>query len=172
MCVCVCVCVCVRARARARSVTQSCPTLCDPMDCSLPGSSVYWILPARILEWVAISSSRGIFPTQRPIPHLLLYLLHWHVNSLPLVPPMFKLCMHSGKSLTFENHWFCGIFTKVWEMRQSSVLGKKKKHRTHFQTRKELWDLRWMLLTSQQEPWFSWQKRENWETSAGKISHP
>jgi len=37
---------------------QSCLTLCDPMDCSLPGSSVRGILQARILEWVAISSSR------------------------------------------------------------------------------------------------------------------
>ena len=44
-----CVCVC----------TQSCPTLCDPMDCSPPGSSIHGILQARILEWVAISSSRG-----------------------------------------------------------------------------------------------------------------
>ena len=40
-------------------VIQLCPTLCDPMDCSPPGSSVYGILQARILEWVAISSSRG-----------------------------------------------------------------------------------------------------------------
>ena len=40
-------------------VTQSCPTLFDPMDCSLPGSSVHGILQARILEWVAISFSRG-----------------------------------------------------------------------------------------------------------------
>ena len=40
-------------------VAQSCPTLCDPMDCSLPGSSVHGIFQARILEWVAISFSRG-----------------------------------------------------------------------------------------------------------------
>ena len=39
-------------------VAQSCPTLCDPMDCSPPGSSVHGILQARILEWVAISFSR------------------------------------------------------------------------------------------------------------------
>ena len=39
-------------------VVQSCPTLCDPMDCSLPGSSVHEILQARILEWIAISFSR------------------------------------------------------------------------------------------------------------------
>ena len=38
---------------------QSCPTLCDPMDCSLQDSSVCWIIQARILEWVAISSFRG-----------------------------------------------------------------------------------------------------------------
>ena len=40
-------------------VAQSCPTLCDPMDCSLPGSSLHGILQARILEWVATSFSRG-----------------------------------------------------------------------------------------------------------------
>ena len=38
---------------------HSCPTLCDPMDCSLLGSSVHEILQARILEWVAISFSKG-----------------------------------------------------------------------------------------------------------------
>ena len=38
-------------------VTQSCPILCDPMDGSLPGSSVHGILQARILEWVAMPSS-------------------------------------------------------------------------------------------------------------------
>ena len=40
-------------------VAQSCPTLCDPMDCSLPGSSVHGIFQAVILEWIAISFSRG-----------------------------------------------------------------------------------------------------------------
>ena len=39
--------------------TQSCPTLCDPMNCSLPGSSDHGILQAIILEWIAISFSRG-----------------------------------------------------------------------------------------------------------------
>ena len=43
----------------AWSVTKLCPTLCEPVDCSLPGSSVYGISQARILEWVAVSSSRG-----------------------------------------------------------------------------------------------------------------
>ena len=51
-------------------VAQSCPTLCDPVDCSSPGSSVHGILQARILEWVAISFSRGISPTQGSNPGL------------------------------------------------------------------------------------------------------
>ena len=56
---CVCVCVCVRARVCVHSTTQSCPTLCCPMDCSLPGSSVHGIFQARILENVAIFPSKG-----------------------------------------------------------------------------------------------------------------
>ena len=59
--------------------------LCDPVDCSPQGSSVHGILHARILEWVAISSSRGFFPT--PGSNLcLLCLLNWQKHSLPLVP--------------------------------------------------------------------------------------
>ena len=42
-------------------VTQLCLTLCNPMDCSLPGSSIHGIIQARILEWVAISFSRRKF---------------------------------------------------------------------------------------------------------------
>jgi len=42
-------------------VAQSCWTLCDPMDCSLPGSSVHGTFQARVLEWGAISFSRGSF---------------------------------------------------------------------------------------------------------------
>ena len=42
---------------------QSCPTLCDPMDSSPPGSSVHRILQARILEWVATSFSQNIMGT-------------------------------------------------------------------------------------------------------------
>ena len=52
VCVCVFVCVCTKS-------FQSCPTLCNTMDCSLPGSSMHGILQARIPEWVAIPSSRG-----------------------------------------------------------------------------------------------------------------
>ena len=47
-------CACMHAKS-----LQSCPSLCNPMDYSLPGSSVHGILQARILEWVAMPSSRG-----------------------------------------------------------------------------------------------------------------
>ena len=62
---------------------QSCLTLCNPMDCSLPGSSVHSILQERILEWVAMTSSRG---SSRPRDGT-----HGSyvscIGSLPLVPP-------------------------------------------------------------------------------------
>ena len=44
---------------RESEVAQLCPTLCDPMDCSLPGFSLHGILQGRVLEWVAIPFSRG-----------------------------------------------------------------------------------------------------------------
>ena len=53
-----------RSRALSRGlllVPQSCPTLCDPGDCSPPGSSIHGISQARILEWVVIAFSRGSF---------------------------------------------------------------------------------------------------------------
>ena len=44
-----------------REVAQSCPTLSDPMDCSLPGSSVHGIFQARVPEWGAIAFSVPVF---------------------------------------------------------------------------------------------------------------
>ena len=48
-------------------VAQSCPTLCNCRDCSPPGSSVHGILQARILEWVAMLTSRGSFKPKSPV---------------------------------------------------------------------------------------------------------
>ena len=49
------------------AVAQSCLTFCNPMDCNLPGSSFHWIFQTRILEWVAISSSRDLLnPGTKP----------------------------------------------------------------------------------------------------------
>ena len=76
-------------------VAQLCPTLCDPLDCSPPGSSVHGrVLQAGILEWVAIPLLQGIFPTQESNLHLLC-LLPWQAGSLPLAPPG-KPSAHKG----------------------------------------------------------------------------
>ena len=56
------------------------------MDYSSSGSSVHGISQVRILEWITISYSRGIFPTQGTNP-CLLHLLYWQAGSLPTGPP-------------------------------------------------------------------------------------
>ena len=53
---------CMKVKSESE-VAQSCPTLSDPMDSSLPGSSIYGIFQARVLEWVAIAFSESIFGT-------------------------------------------------------------------------------------------------------------
>ena len=68
-------CACVHA--------QFCPTLCNPMDFSPPGSSGHGLVQARILEWIATSCSRGVLPTQG-LNLCLLHLQHWQVDSSPL----------------------------------------------------------------------------------------
>ena len=67
---------------QAYSVTKLCLTLCDPMGCSLPGSSIHGVSQARILEWVAIFLLHGIFSSQGSNLHL----LHWQAESLPEPP--------------------------------------------------------------------------------------
>ena len=62
MCVCVCMCV--------FSVAQSCPTLCDLVDCNPPDSSIHGSFLARILEWLAMSSSKG-YSQPRHWPHVM-----------------------------------------------------------------------------------------------------
>ena len=81
VCVCVCVCVCVL-------VSQLCPTLCDPINCSPPGSSVHGILQARVLERVAIPFSKGlrdleIDPLLLHCRQILYHLSHQRGPSLP-----------------------------------------------------------------------------------------
>ena len=73
---------------------QSFPTLCNPVDCSLPASSVHRILQARILEWVTISFFREVFPTQGSNLHLLCLMHCRRIISLPTEPlgkPSFAL---------------------------------------------------------------------------------
>ena len=70
--------------AAAAKSLQSCPTLCNPMNDSPPGSSVHWILQARPLECVAISSSRG--SSQAGIKPASLMSPDWQAGSWPLAP--------------------------------------------------------------------------------------
>ena len=106
------------------------PTLCNPMDCSLQGSSIHGILQARILEWIAMPSSRGIFPTQGLIPHLLC-LLQWQAGFfffLPLVPPGKSFhWIHYYRNLcsvTIKRKWQCqagnpGLLVRVFAEHRS-----------------------------------------------------
>ena len=72
----------------------SCSTLWNPMDCSPPGSSVHGILQARILEWVAISSSRGSsWPKDQT--QVSWCLLCWQADSLPLSHLGSSMCLVS-----------------------------------------------------------------------------
>ena len=67
-------------------VVQLCLTLCDPMDCSLPGSSVHGDSPGKTTGVGCHAFLQGIFPTQGSKPRLL-HLLHWKAGLLPIRPP-------------------------------------------------------------------------------------
>ena len=94
---------------------QSCPTLCDPMNCSPPGSSVHGILQARILEWVAISSSTASSrPRIEPVssalagrisiteppgkPHAFVYLMHLPLYSAQNCYLENAVCQHTKRN--------------------------------------------------------------------------
>ena len=103
---------------RAKSL-QSCLTLCDPTDCSPPGSSVHGTSQARKLEWVAMPSSRGS-SSPRDQTHGLLHLLHWQVGSLPGKPLINNSSCHKGRA---PKNW-C-FWTVVLEKTLESPLDSK-----------------------------------------------
>ena len=76
-------------------VTQLCPSLCDAIDCALPGSSVHRDSPGKNTGVGCYPLLQGIFPTQGSNPHLLC-LLHWQAGSLPLAPPDKESAGNSG----------------------------------------------------------------------------
>ena len=74
-------------------VAQSCPTLSDPMDYSLPGSSVHGIFQARVLEWGAIAFSvREVCPCFFPLP-CRTYLIHQMMSWQPQLEIVIRLCV-------------------------------------------------------------------------------
>ena len=92
-------------------ITKSYPTVCDPMDCSPPGSSVHWISQARMLEWVAISFSRG---SSQPRDQICVSCIgsHWHCSYL---------CLFDQRTLIFYLHgsnnqtaWIFKDYIEFW----------------------------------------------------------
>ena len=99
-----CLCVC--------SVTQSCLTLCDLMDCSLPGSFVHGISQARIQEWVVIFTSRGSYHSSYLRPQLL-----WTLLQVPVR----VTCSPTSGSLTLCLILY--LLTSSWSASQTTFLG-------------------------------------------------
>ena len=103
---------CIKVKSESE-VTQSCPTLSDPMDCSLPGSSIHGIFQARALEWAAIAfSNKKLEPLkfQTDIFHFLWKV--WHSSSSAYTCSLTKLvstklmlcsCFHNN---TLHNNYF------------------------------------------------------------------
>ena len=65
---------------------HSCLTLCNPMDYSLPASSIYWDYPGKTIGVGYHALLQGILPTQKSTQHFLRF-LRWQEGSLPLAPP-------------------------------------------------------------------------------------
>ena len=104
-------------------VAQSCPTPSDPMDCSLPGSSIHGIFQARVLEWGAIAFSGKTNEKGLILP-----------ASIPL---MFKKCIHTGR----------GYKIPILGLHGRLIL----KHGPHTFWNPTKWRLTWVYLFSQSE---------------------
>ena len=117
----------------------SCLTLCYPTDCSLPSSCVHRVLQARILQWVAMRSSRGSF-WQRDQIHVSSVYLHWQAGSWPLV--------HPGK--LHEIH----LSSRLWVLPHSLCLTRQSNDNTCCNQLLEPW-----VISSIQCGWIQWMKR-------------
>ena len=99
-----------KERKKESEVAKSCLTLCDPMDCSLPGFSVHGILQARIMHWVTITFSRGSsWPRyQTPVSRIGDNAKEWHYRTIALI-------LHASKVMLkilqagFSNTWTVNV---------------------------------------------------------------
>ena len=127
--------------AAAAKSLQSCPTLCDPIDSSPPGSPVPGILQARTLEWVAISfSNAGKWKMKvKSLSHIRLLATPWTVAcqlSLPFTISRSLLQLISIKSVMLSNHLiFCcplfllpSVFLSIRVFPNESVLELQLQH--------------------------------------------
>ena len=112
------------APAAAKSL-QSCPTLCDPMDCSPPGSSIHGIFQARTLEWVAIAFSTGYYAAAAAAKSLQSYLtLCDPIDVSPPgspIPGILQARTLEWVAISFSNAWKWKVKVKslspVWLFR-------------------------------------------------------
>ena len=102
------VCMCAKS-------LQSYLILCDPVDCSPPGSSVHGILQGRILEWVAMTSSKE---SSQPRDRTRVSLLHWQAGSLPLSPPGKPIMWYTN---CFINTYFLIVCLSLLECKVCEV---------------------------------------------------
>ena len=129
--------------SRFRLFALSCLALCDPMDCSLPGSSVHKIFQARILEWVAFSSSRR---SSQPGDQIhISYISHqWQEDSLPLTLPGKPLMTDLWQAyLSSVIHFFRSLSCFIF-----GIVFKRKNHRN------DHWNIYFCLLLHLDTPWF------------------
>ena len=121
-------------------------TLCDPMDCSLPGFPVNGIFQARILEQVAISYARGIFLTQGS-NLCLLRLLYWEEDSLPLChlgSPyaciVLSNWLQQSSNVAVAENYHSESKRCVVHLHQGAVMLEQKTYGTVFEVNIELFD--------------------------------
>ena len=101
---------CVKVKSESE-VAQSCPTLIDPMDCSLPGSSIHGIFQARVLGWVAIAFS-GFFTTEPPLD------IQWWTKQLWSFP-------QGAHTVTRESSQVHSYLIGIYDDKVSSRIGKE-----------------------------------------------
>ena len=111
---------CMKVKSE-REVTQACLTLSDPMDCSLPGSSIHGIFHARVLEWVAIAFSSNYTRYWKKIQ---LY-LNFYKYAINIKGPSWK----SGAKI--DIHRILNIVDIIFWRKESHINGCKSKPPPH-----------------------------------------
>ena len=125
------------------SDAQSCPTLCEPLDCSPPGSSVRGFSRQEYWNGLPFPLPRDL-PAQRLHPCLLCLLL-WQTDTLPLAPPGKPVCKHTGN----KNNYFCLLNTHIHTHTHKPIskFVNKQTNQTNKQTKKTRFEnlqLRWI----------------------------
>ena len=102
---------------RQSEVAQSCPTLCNPMECSLPGSSIHGIFQARVLEWVAIAFSMRVPRTAR----------RSNQSILKEINPEYLL---EGLMLKLKLQYYRQLIRRTDSLTKTLMLGKSEDRRS------------------------------------------